>query len=287
MYKYLGFIIAFLWLSNLSFGATVNEKIYIISDSIETVGGAKFPYKTYNNSNTFSRTNVRIELNVFDSLSLWVVNKDTIVHNFEIIDITGTVQSIPPNDSILLGVKFNAPGVHIYHDPLDYPTQTFLGLAGMIVVKDHNYSSFYWNMKGHDSIWNCELINNNTVDWNNYSPEYFTLNGNSNPDINADTDARVTGNVGDTLIINIANTGQGIHSMHFHGYHGTILYSSQNQSHVGRIKDTFPIYSMETLIIQIVPDKEGVYPVHDHNLVAVTGNNIYPNGMFTTILINP
>ena len=44
---------------------------------------------------------------------------------------------------------------------------------------------------------------------------------------------------------------------------------------------------METLILQIVPDKEGEYPIHDHNLVAVTGNNIYPNGIFTSILISP
>ena len=85
----------------------------------------------------------------------------------------------------------------------------------------------------------------------------------------------------------MANTGQSIHSMHFHGYHATILYSSKNQTHVGRSKDTFPIHSMQTLVLQIVPDKPGTYPVHDHNLVAVTGNNVYPNGMFTTLLINP
>ena len=52
-------------------------------------------------------------------------------------------------------------------------------------------------------------------------------------------------------------------------------------------KDSFPVYPMETLVLRIIPDKEGEYPVHDHNLVAVTSGNIYPNGMFSTMLISP
>ena len=85
----------------------------------------------------------------------------------------------------------------------------------------------------------------------------------------------------------ITNTGLSIHSLHFHRYHASIKYSSKNATHVNREKDTFPIYPLETIVLQIVPDKEGEFPIHDHNLVAVMGNNIYPNGMFTTILITP
>jgi len=43
---------------------------------------------------------------------------------------------------------------------------------------------------------------------------------------------------------------------------------------------------MELVIVEIVPHQVGEYPVHDHNLVAVSGGNIYPNGMFLTILID-
>lgn len=273
--------------SNQSKAVTVNKKIFIVSDSLESVGGTKFPYRTFNETAVFSETNARIELTIFDSLSLWVVNKDSITHNFNIIGFNGLLQSIPSNDSILVGVKFNTIGNYIFHDPLNFPVQTYLGLAGMIVVKNDVHNSFYWNIKEHDSTWNVNLVNNNIVDWTTYDPKYFTINGNSNPNINLDTDARITGNVGDTIIVYIANTGQSIHSMHFHGYHATILFSSKNGNHVGRSKDTFPLYAMESVILQIVPDKPGEYPVHDHNLVAVTGNNIYPNGMFTTLLITP
>lgn len=287
MIKLISLVFTLIFLSNSVFSITVTKKIFIVSDSLETVGAIKFPYRTFNETQDFNQTNVRIELEVFDSLSLWVVNKDTIVHHFEINGFANTFYSIPVNDSVLVGAKFNVPNNYIFYDPLNFPTQSFLGLAGMIVVKDHNHDSFYWNIKEHDSTWNVNLLNNESVNWPEYNPKFFTINGNSNPNINLDSDARITGNVGDTLILYIVNSGQSIHSMHLHGYHATVLNSSKNALHIGRSKDTFPIYPMETLILQIIPDKPGEYPVHDHNLVAVTGNNIYPNGMFTTILINP
>ena len=125
----------------------------------------------------------------------------------------------------------------------------------------------------------------NTVDWTTYYPDYFTINGNSNPHINADASARVVGNVGDTINIYMVNTGQSLHSIHFHGYHSEILDSSKFPNHIGRSKDTFGIHSMELVVVQMIPHQVGEYPVHDHNLVAVSGGNIYPNGMFLTMLI--
>ena len=69
------------------------------------------------------------------------------------------------------------------------------------------------------------------------------------------------------------------------GYHLEIISSSENESHEGRSKDTFPIKSSQSMILELIPDKTGEYPVHDHNLVAVSGGGIYPNGMFLTMLI--
>lgn len=278
---------SFVFFAVQSFAVTVNEKIYILSDSLQTVDNAKFPYITFNLTNSYSQDNPVLELDQGDSLDLWVVNFDSITHEFMISVYTTTLVSIPAGDSALVGYKFNNEGVYIYHDPLNAPTNQYLGLAGMLVVKNHNHDSFYWNIKEHKSDWNPILTNNGSVTWTDYYPNYFTINGKSNPDINNDPTARIIGNIGDTLILNIANTGQSIHSLHFHGYHAVVLFSSKSALDVGREKDTFPIYPQETLILRIIPDKEGEYPVHDHNLVAVTGNNYYPNGMFTTILISP
>jgi len=270
-----------------SYATTVNKKLYILSDSIQNVDLTKSPYKTFNETNLFTQDNPILEIQVLDSLNLWVVNFDTITHEFAIKGIANSLFSIPVGDSIQFGKLFTEANLFIYYDPLNFPTNSYLGLSGMLIVKDHNYTSFYWNIKEHDNNWNTILGAGGNVDWSIYKPKYFTINSVSNPNINLDTKARITGNVGQTLILNITNTGQAIHSLHFHGYHAVILKSSKNATHVGREKDTFPIYPMETLVIKIIPDKPGEYPVHDHNLVAIAGNNIYPNGMFSTILILP
>lgn len=280
-------LITFLLTCSLhSNGAIVSEHLYINSDTLECVAGIKIPYKAFNETPQYSEQNAILQLTVGDSIDLWVVNQDTIAHQFEIKGIGATLLSIPAGDSAQLVMQFNTAGVYIFHDPLNYPTQTYLGLAGMLCVKDHTQSSFYWNIKEHQSDWNTTLVNGGIVDWLTYSPNLFTINGNSNPDINTDAQARIIGNVGDTLVLYITNTGQGVHSMHFHGYHAEVLFSSKFPSHVGRSKDTFPIYPMEGIVLRVVPDKPGEYPIHDHNLVAVSGYGMYPYGMFTTILIS-
>jgi hypothetical protein len=44
---------------------------------------------------------------------------------------------------------------------------------------------------------------------------------------------------------------------------------------------------MEGSVFRLIPDQPGEFPVHDHNLVATTGGNIYPLGMFLTMMITP
>ncbi len=266
--------------------ATVYEHLYITADSLELVDGVKIPHATFSGSPVFSPKNHRILLNVGDQLDLWVHNLDSIEHEFAVYQLTGN-QLIAPGDSIQVIQTFSNPGLHIYHDPKNFPDYTSLGLGGMIVVKDHNHASFYWNIKEHALGSNSTILNGGTVNWGDYNPDYFTLNGRSNPEINNDVDARVTGNVGDTLMIYVANTGQSIHSLHFHGYHVKVVYASDHSFRVGWMKDTQPVSAMEGLILELIPDQSGEYPVHDHNLVATTGGNVYPYGMFTTLLIDP
>jgi hypothetical protein len=277
----LGLIIA----SNL-LATNVEKSLYIISDSIQTVDSVSVPYLSFNEEDVYSKESPIISINSGDTLKVWIYNLDSIIHHFAVLDFSDTF-IIPAGDSIYLEQVFMDEGLYIYHDPLNYPKNTYLGLAGMIVVNNLDIQNFYWNIKEHNAQWNFDLVNNLDVDWDNYAPKYFTINGNSNPHINSDSLARVIGSVGDTLYLNIANTGLSVHSMHLHGYHAEIMYSSMKPSHIGRIKDTFPVYPMETLVLKIAPHQPGEYPIHDHNLAAITGNNIYPNGMFTTILITP
>jgi len=278
-------IIGLIGISNV-FANTLEKSLYIISDSIQTVDSLLVPYLSFNETDSYTKDSPIITLNYGDTLKLWVYNLDSISHGFAIKEVSGNY-TIPAGDSVYVEQVFVDEGLYIYHDTEEYPKNTYLGLAGMIVVNEVNDHNFYWNIKEHNAEWNFNLTEGLAVDWENYDPKYFTINGNSNPHINTDTLARITGTVGDTIYLNIANTGLSIHSMHFHGYHAEIMFSSLHPTHQGRIKDTFPVYPMETLRLKIVPHQAGEFPIHDHNLVAITGNNIYPNGMFTTILITP
>jgi len=281
----LAFIIATIFFVQTTlFSKNIPLKLYVYSGNLIAVNDSLIPILSIHTVDAFSQENIKILVDVNDTLSLWVVNKDNFPHDFRIKGMMGNI-SINPNDSSFIQWSFPKVGVYTYFDSLDYPKNTYLGLSGMIVVKDKIEKSFYWNIKEFDSKWNEQLIKGQSVNWTNYSPNYFTINGRSNPKIDLDPKARITGEVGDTLILYITNTGQSIHSLHLHGYHATILFSSKSPMHQGREKDTHPVFPMESIVLQIVPDKPGIYPVHDHNLVAASANNFYPNGMFTTMKI--
>ena|SRR5690606_7304883 len=269
--------------SLISIAGTVNQSIYINSGYHTTITSNTIPYKAFNHTQSFVAENARIVIQHSDTLYLTVVNNDSVPHGFRIKNYSSPVV-INPGDSILQ--EFNAPGpsVHIFYDDLQYPNQKSLGLGGMIVV-NNSQNQFYWNLKDFQTGRNDSIFAGLSVNWLQYYPDFFILNSRSNPQINSDSFARITGSVGDTIHIHVANTGQTDHSIHFHGYHAKILYSSHNPSHLNRIKDTFPCKKMETLILELVPDKTGEFPVHDHNLLAVTGGGVYPYGLFLTILI--
>lgn len=280
-------IILFLFACIIANASVVNKRLIIKGDSLSPTHEESFPYLTFNETDLFSNQNPVITLNIGDSLNLWLINNDSASHEFAVKGVLSGLPIIPSGDSLNIIQHFTEAGNYIYYDPFNYPSYVYCGLGGMIAVIDHNHSSHFWNLKTHQSNWNSSILNGSTVDWNSFNPDYYTINGNSFPDINSDTLARIEGQTGDTIMLYISNSGQSIHSLHFHGYHAEICFSSKDVSHVGRIKDTFPIYKMETLVLKIVPDKPGEYPIHDHNLVAVSGNGIYPNGMLTTILIEP
>lgn len=265
----------------------INTSVYINRGRLLTVDSTYIPYFAFNSSTNFNRQNERIIIQIDDTLNLKIINTDSLQHGFDIKGYSGISRLIPAKDSAVVSVTFKNAGAKIYFDYTASGKYRYMGLGGMIIVKNPNVNSsdFFWNMKDHQKSFNQTLNLGGSVNWSLYYPEYFTINGNSNPHINQDMAAKVLGNVGDTIHIYLVNTGESLHSIHFHGYHAQVVFSSKFPNHVGRSKDTFAVYKMETVVLELIPDQTGEYPVHDHNLVAVSGGNIYPNGMFLTILI--
>ena len=260
------------------------DTIFINRGTYTTIDSNQWTFLAFNSSPAFSSQNPVIKLLESDSLQLTVVNNDSVAHGFEVKG-KGGVSSIAPGDTAYTSYSFSDENVFVYHDPLSSSNSRGLGLGGMIHVAKANRTAFYWNIKELQSDWIEDLAQGLPVDWTTYYPDYFLINGRSHPDITQDATARVEGSVGDTIHIAISNTGNSDHSIHFHGYHCEILKSSFDTKWVGRMKDTFPIQPLETLLLQLVPHQVGEYPVHDHNLVAVSAGGIYPNGMFLTLLI--
>ena len=177
-------------------------------------------------------------------------------------------------------IDFPNPGVFIFHDNENYPRFTYLGAAGIISVESSVPDArFFWNLHEFNRLWNLNPDSAQTMNWLNFNPDYFTVNGASYPFIDADSSAKIRGAVGDTIYIYCANTGRSVHSIHFHGYHCRILHSSKNNQQVNWVKDSQAVWPMETVLFELVPDKPGLFPVHDHNLMALTANLYYSNGI--------
>jgi len=77
------------------------------------------------------------------------------------------------------------------------------------------------------------------------------------------------------------------HNLHFHGFHVTILSATENTQMTGWIKDSFPVVMDEVMLVMLVPDQVGMYMAHNHNMITVTTNGVYPGGMMQMMMIMP
>lgn len=272
-----------------SWSATLSLRLSVETGILNLNSTQSIPYRIFTqNSLTFSKNSDLLIWNTGDVITLKVVNNDLVTHGFVIEGIVN-YGDILPTDSSEQTFTVSQNGVFRYFDPLNAPFNEYTGLSGILHVKSPSdfIPYFYWDLREHQLEWYTEILSGNSPQPNQYDPRYFTINGNSEPNIDLDPIARISGSVGEELRVVIVNNGLSIHSMHFHGYHANLLTNSKDPSKEGREKDTFPLYPKEHIVISILPDKPGEYPVHDHNLVAVTGGGIYHAGMLTTLMIAP
>ncbi len=257
--------------------------IYINTGQHQLVDSSFVPVKAFNKTSTLSFDAQLFKFTMNKDVVLHFINNDTVNHQVEISDygISTTINASSEDYELF---PANLQGTFSMFSKSLVSSHDYLGLSAMIVV-GNTTNAFYWNIKDLQSSFNQSIASGGSVDFGNYDPNYFLINGKSNPDIGLDTLAKIVGNVGDTITLHILNSGNSVHSLHFHGYHFRVLYASKFPERKNWIKDTYGMYSKEIVVLELVPDKPGEYPVHDHNLVATTANNIYPNGMFTTIVI--
>ena len=229
--------------------------------------------------------NAIVDIDANGSAAASLVNLDSLEHTLIISDVDWAGVTVAPGDT----VQFNWPeltfGTYRYH--LSGLRGEFLQASGILRVGVTAEHRFVWNLADLQSNWMDAVANGMVPIWEDYLPDFFTINEAHYPNTLEDEQAVVALNLGDTAVISIANAGQMDHVLHFHGYHVEILQSTRLPSRTGWIKDSVPIRTGEGLTLQLVPDQTGTYPVHDHNLIAVTNAGFYPGGMLTHIIVEP
>jgi hypothetical protein len=266
----------------------VFQNLYINRGTLITVKSTTLPFLAFNTGTVYNASNAALSCIKGDTLILTVTNKDTALHGFKVKNYPGISYTINPASFITCTLITSQCAVYAFYDHIGYPKYTYLGLAGMIAVKEKaNDKAYFWNIKEHQTTYNQQLANGAAVNWLQYYPDYFTINSKSYSDIQNDPSAKITANKNDTVFIYVLNAGQSMHSLHFHGFHLKAEYADCKIIRQNWNKDTWGLFSMDVLVLKMIPDKTGKYSVHDHNLVAVTGGNTHPNGMLTIMQINP
>jgi FtsP/CotA-like multicopper oxidase with cupredoxin domain len=264
----------------------INQSLFINRGTLVTVKNTTLSFLAFNTSTVYSASNAVVSCLKTDTIVFTVTNNDTASHGFKVKNYPGISYTINPAGSITCTLIPTQRSIFIYYDHVAYPRNTYMGLAGIVAVKDKPADKvYYWNLKEHLTTFNQALGYN--VNWANYYPDYFTVNGKSYSQIQLDPTAKITNQKNDTIYIYVANTGQSMHSLHFHGFHPKSMFTDCKKIQPNWVKDTWGMFSMDAMVIKLVPDKTGKYSVHDHNLVAVTGGNTHPNGMFMIMDITP
>lgn len=244
------------------------------------------PALRFNASENFDTSNVAIEIPSDQTWSLTVINHDSLPHEFEIQGFENSGGNILAGDTANFDFLFMSMGTYRYFTSDE--RGLLLGAAGVIKCGLDLPLQFHWNL----ADWMPSRLDSaeagGSVVWNeDYVPKYFSINSHSYPHTPLDANGYISVNQGDTCTISIVNNGFMDHVLHFHGFHVEIISTTHQPSRVGWIKDTISILRGEGVTVKLIANQEGIYPVHNHNLIAVTNSGFYPGGMFTLINVEP
>lgn len=237
---------------------------------------------SFNSTPTFEISSRTLTVPTQQACTLTIINTDSLLHTFQ-IDALSIAENIAPSSSATIVFSVNQKQILPYYSSVG----TQCGATGVLIAGYASNRLYTWNLAEFDTLISKELASGNNVSIDqNYRPQLFTINGKNYPNTLADTSQYVQERVGDSIYIAIFNSGLMSHSLHFHGYHVEILEDSENKMTSWQ-KDTFPVFPLAYKMVLLVPDQPGEFPVHDHNLIAVTNSGVYPGGMITYLNIAP
>lgn len=231
--------------------ATISKTYYITGGTITMPDGVSVYFKGY--SDTSSGLNVpaaSITCQEGDTLSITVVNKLAVTHNFVIgglkagdpvLASTGDIAS-GATKTLTYTIPTGKAGSYLFYDnKTSY--NVFLGLHGGLAIMPKNISNqlysgsptftkqLFWIFNDIDPALNSAVQSNRTVP-TSFTPRYFTINGLSSrppgapshqdPVVDAlyNLNTRLVGTVNkDRTLLRILNAGMCSHAVHPHANH--------------------------------------------------------------------
>jgi len=254
----------------------------------------------FNGSADFDSTGAVLARPDGEAWSVVVINGDSVDHVFKLSGTAGDPASS------WAGVELSAGDTTAVLAPaLDQGSYRFflqgdrarvLGAAGLLRIgypapdpgnpdATPDYDAlFNWNLCEWSPERIVQVAGSQPQNWDAaYIPKYFTINERGFPQTVADPMGAVNLTMGQTGIISVANHGYMDQVLHFHGFHVTLLHDTATPQRAGWIKDTVPVRAGHTVTLKLLANQPGTYPVHAHNLIAVTLAGFYPGGMLTQI----
>lgn len=259
--------------------SVVHDTLYLNAGQ-RTVDQQAFPMWSINHSPQFDSLDAFVRMQAGDTLLLTVMNQTTQQQEIQIQGLGSVVVTSGGAESVTL-----SPAAGVYRISAVDSMARYMGLTSILLVSDKPKGHFLWNLRDQQISVNQSVAAGQGWGAGDYLPDVFTINSLTYPYTSTDSMAMVMGKVGDTLMIHMLNSGKMVHPIHFHGYHVQIVASNFQNRQIGWMKDTFPIRPDELITVRLIPHQPGKYPVHNHNLVAVTRGGNYPGGMMAMLHI--
>lgn len=272
--------------------ATIDVTLFVRPGTLETVDARSLPALCFAPADTGAAAlpSPVLRVDAGDSLRVTLDNRDTAPHGFEIVGVGGAGSYVAGGSTDTFTFALPNAGTYLYRDPVGHPVSQGCGLAGMLEVADPLAAwdaENGWLLGDHSETWMTAADAGDPIDTAVYDPNYFTVNGRSGTDTMADPRALVAGAVNDEILIRIANAGLRLHTIHFHGYHVEILRRNAVPLPAPILKDTIPVPVGETADLVLRPHQPGTFPIHDHVVLSVTADGVYPLGMIVFTNIAP
>jgi copper-containing nitrite reductase len=182
---------------------------------------------------------------------------------------------IMPGQSFTYEYVASEAGTHWYHCHVQTSLHQDMGMYGALIVEETAKPTWDKEFVTVIDEWDSHRDPNNPTETPTY--DYFLVNGKAGslvPDMLI--------NEGEIARIRLINAGFETHSLHLHGTHFVIIAKDGYQVPLPQRADTLAINPGETYDV-LVKGRDGVFPWHDHNSLAVTNAGVYPGGMIMHI----